>query len=252
MENTTLSPPLCSKHGCEKVWHKDPSKKNGGRWACNPCKYKWPAGKGDYTRTKKRAAPICEKHGCKKYWKKNSNIKAGGAWRCRPCQNKWPSEQAERVRAKDKAPPMCSKHGCEKVWRGDSWDCRKCAAESARQFRKANPGSGHAGELRRRALKRNASSPLCTVTAKAIAERFALTDGCAYCGADAKLTADHVVPLNDGGLHVPSNLVGACHSCNSSKQDSPVEAWFKAQSFFSEQRWQRIQKITGQGQLSLI
>ena len=78
------------------------------------------------------------------------------------------------------------------------------------------------------------------------------TNGCAYCGADAKLTLDHVVALNDGGLHVPSNLVGACGSCNSSKQDSPVEQWFKAQPFFSEQRWQRIQKITGQGQLSLV
>ena len=90
------------------------------------------------------------------------------------------------------------------------------------------------------------------MNAAAIAERFALTDGCAYCGADAKKTVDHVVPYNLHGLNVPSNIVGACLSCNSSKQDKPVEAWFKAQPFFSEQRWQRIQTITGNGQLSLI
>ncbi len=84
------------------------------------------------------------------------------------------------------------------------------------------------------------------------AERKALTDGCAFCGADEKLTLEHVVALNDGGLHVPSNLIGSCHSCNSSKNDSHVEEWYRKQPFFSEQRWQRIQTITGNGQLSLI
>ena len=78
-----------------------------------------------------------------------------------------------------------------------------------------------------------------------IAERFALFDGCAYCGADEKLTLDHVVALNDGGLHVASNLVGACKSCNSGKKDRPAEAWFRKQQFFSKQRWQRIQEVTG-------
>ena len=105
---------------------------------------------------------------------------------------------------------------------------------------------------RRNARKRAATSPLCTVTAAVIAERFALTKGCAYCGADEDLTADHVVALSDGGLHVPSNLVGACSTCNCKKHARPVESWFRAQPFFSEQRWQRIQQITGNGQLSLI
>jgi 5-methylcytosine-specific restriction endonuclease McrA len=124
--------------------------------------------------------------------------------------------------------------------------------ERSSAWKRANPVKANAQNQQRNARKRNATSPLCKVTAAAIAERFALTDGCAYCGADEKLTLDHVVALNDGGLHVPSNLVGACSTCNSSKQDKPVEAWFRAQPFFSEQRWQRIQEITGQGQLSLI
>jgi 5-methylcytosine-specific restriction endonuclease McrA len=74
---------------------------------------------------------------------------------------------------------------------------------------------------RHRARKRNATVPGQPVTAAAIAERFALFDGCAYCGADEKLTVDHFIALNDGGLHVPSNLVGACGCCNSSKKDKP-------------------------------
>lgn len=33
----------------------------------------------------------------------------------------------------------------------------------------------------------------------------------------AKLTMDHVIPLSKGGIHVASNIVPACLSCNSSK-----------------------------------
>ena len=156
-------------------------------------------------------------------------------------------------------PPLCSKHGCEKYWfktrlcrTGGWWRCHECMKAARRADYSARPERHKANMQRRRARKRAATSPLVVVTAATTTERFALTKGCAYCGVDAKLAADHVVALNDGGLHVPSNLVGACRTCNSSKRDRPVEAWFRAQPFFSEQRWQRIQTITGNGQLSLI
>jgi 5-methylcytosine-specific restriction endonuclease McrA len=58
------------------------------------------------------------------------------------------------------------------------------------------------------------------------------------------LEVEHVVALNDGGWHIPSNILGACRSCNSSKRDRPVEQWFRAQPFFSEERWQKIQELT--------
>jgi 5-methylcytosine-specific restriction endonuclease McrA len=43
---------------------------------------------------------------------------------------------------------------------------------------------------------------------------------CAYCGKpfDA-LTQDHVVPLSRGGNHTAANIVPACQSCNSRKND---------------------------------
>ena len=56
----------------------------------------------------------------------------------------------------------------------------------------------------------------------AILESF---DGkCAYCMAPAD-TMDHVEPLARGGLHIPENLVPACRSCNSSKNDSSLLLW---------------------------
>ena len=205
MENTTISPPICAKHGCEKVWGKRRALKAGGRWICRRCK----------AASQKK--------------QKDSNPDLVNAI-ARVHNAKWRKANPEAARA--------------------------TALAGSRKYRATHPekarSEGRAQSAKRRATKRAATSPLCKVTAAAIAERFALTDGCAYCGADAKLTADHVVALNDGGLHVPPNLVGACLSCNSSKQDSPVEEWYRKQPFFSEQRWQRIQEITGNGQLSLI
>ena len=41
---------------------------------------------------------------------------------------------------------------------------------------------------------------------------------CAYCHGLAN-TADHVVPRSKGGSDGPENLVAACSSCNSEKND---------------------------------
>ncbi len=49
---------------------------------------------------------------------------------------------------------------------------------------------------------------------------------CQYCGRrDGSLTVDHVVPRYQGGLHVWTNVVAACPSCNHRKGGrSPEEA----------------------------
>lgn len=56
-----------------------------------------------------------------------------------------------------------------------------------------------------------------------------LRDGfaCAYCGRDLssasprEISLDHLVPQCDGGSHESSNLVTACLSCNSRRQNLP-------------------------------
>lgn len=46
---------------------------------------------------------------------------------------------------------------------------------------------------------------------------------CVYCGRTmARLTMDHIVPLSQGGAHTLQNVVPACQSCNSRKNDGPV------------------------------
>ena len=55
---------------------------------------------------------------------------------------------------------------------------------------------------------------------------------CAYCARDlagaapAEVTLDHLVPGHDD--HRATNLVTACRSCNSSRQDTSLTAWVGA------------------------
>lgn len=55
---------------------------------------------------------------------------------------------------------------------------------------------------------------------------------CVFCGARAEdgvqLTLDHVLACELGGTNAAENLVTACLSCNSAKQDKTMREWFAA------------------------
>ena len=207
--------PVCEKHGCEKKWSKDKSRKAGGRWRCLACKRE--ESKEQYWANPKKSIA------CTLRWAKaNPKRKAATSFR-------WAEANPEKI--------VASTH----KWTKANPEKRK---EACDRWKEENPEKVKAQGHRHRARLRNATVPGQPVTAAAIAERLALFDGCAYCDADKKLTIDHFVALNNGGLHVASNLVGACGCCNSSKQDKPVEEWFKSQSFFSVERWERLNEIT--------
>ena len=52
---------------------------------------------------------------------------------------------------------------------------------------------------------------------------------CAYCGLppdkNNPLQIDHMIPLSKGGLHVMSNLLPACRSCNLKKFNMDWLGW---------------------------
>lgn len=50
-------------------------------------------------------------------------------------------------------------------------------------------------------------------------------DSCAYCGAPAFLTMDHLVPVTQGGPKTARNIIPACASCNSSKHNRQAHRW---------------------------
>jgi 5-methylcytosine-specific restriction endonuclease McrA len=48
---------------------------------------------------------------------------------------------------------------------------------------------------------------------------------CVYCGKETKLTLDHIVPVTADGPNDISNVVPACKSCNSSKNNMPLKTF---------------------------
>jgi hypothetical protein len=49
---------------------------------------------------------------------------------------------------------------------------------------------------------------------------------CEYCGVVENLSWDHLIPLSKGGPDNADNLVWACLSCNSSKGNKGLYAWY--------------------------
>jgi 5-methylcytosine-specific restriction endonuclease McrA len=110
---------------------------------------------------------------------------------------------------------------------------------------------------RRKAQMRNSTAD--QLTGKQVRQRFAqFRYRCAYCDAAGDLHIEHVHPISKGGAHALSNIVPACQPCNFNKCASEVESWYRAQSFFTEKRWQAICAVTDAGllpaprQLSLL
>ena len=71
-------------------------------------------------------------------------------------------------------------------------------------------------------------------------------DSCAYCGKPHKrLAQEHFIPLSKGGEYAKDNIVPACRSCNSSKNNKDPLEWFRAQPFYSKMREAKILKYLG-------
>lgn len=49
---------------------------------------------------------------------------------------------------------------------------------------------------------------------------------CIYCGAERRLTVDHMIPLSRGGPDHPDNAVWVCSHCNSSKGDKRLYEFY--------------------------
>lgn len=79
-----------------------------------------------------------------------------------------------------------------------------------------------------------------------------LRDGlrCAFCGATieegAVMTLDHLLASELGGSNQKKNLVTACLSCNSSKQNKTIREWFQVlrdRGIDTEKIGQRIRRL---------
>lgn len=63
---------------------------------------------------------------------------------------------------------------------------------------------------------------------------------CAYCGEEKSLEHEHFIPLSKGGEYTINNIIPACASCNSSKQDSDFFDWYPKHESYSQAREKKI------------
>lgn len=80
--------------------------------------------------------------------------------------------------------------------------------------------------LKREARKRNLPDNFTVDDWQLCLSHFS---GCAVCGAQEVLQADHWIPLANAEClgTVPHNMVPLCKSCNFSKQDAPARQWLE-------------------------
>ena len=195
--------------------------------------------------------PVCHKHGCEKkaYPRRNRKDGKGIQWQCPECNRqksllyarKNPEANQRRSAAWNNANPELARQNRQR--RRELFPEKE--KDYARRYRENNPEKHNARAARHRARLKNATVENEAVTPDSIQEQFKLFKGCAYCGDDKKLTMDHVAALADGGLHVNSNIVGACARCNCSKGSRKVEEWYLAQPFFDQTRWNKIVELIG-------
>ena len=62
--------------------------------------------------------------------------------------------------------------------------------------------------------------------------KLVMPRSCCYCGADAKLSLDHLIPTAKGGPETGDNVVWACRRCNSSKGARDLLQWYDARRRF--------------------
>lgn len=90
---------------------------------------------------------------------------------------------------------------------------------------------------KRRAQKRGSAVIDNITLSQWLLRKSVFGDCCAYCGipedAVGSLSADHVIPLSRGGLHILSNLRPACKSCNSQKWAKKPSEWSKKRNVLS-------------------
>lgn len=120
---------------------------------------------------------------------------------------------------------------------------QESAKERAKQWRENNPERKNINEQKRRTRKRQLPATLTNQQWQIIKDYF--NNQCCYCGKELSLVQDHFVPLSKGGGYTHNNIVPACNSCNSSKQDKEFAKWYPKQKFYSQKRERAILKFLG-------
>ena len=111
-------------------------------------------------------------------------------------------------------------------------------SEYNKKWRKEHPESDVVRRQKRQSLKKNLPSTLTLDQWNCIKEHF--DNKCSYCGKQLPLAQEHFVPLSKGGEYTHNNIIPACQSCNSSKNNKDFFEWYPKQKYYSKKREKKI------------
>jgi hypothetical protein len=113
-------------------------------------------------------------------------------------------------------------------------DHRDAIAKYNKQYQQGHLEGCRINSHKRRARIRNLPNTLTVLEWLSTKEYF---DGkCCYCGEELPLEQEHYIPVTKAGAYSKANILCACKSCNSSKNDQDALEWFKKQPFYDEVR----------------
>ena len=124
--------------------------------------------------------------------------------------------------------------------------------QKGREYREKYPERGRMKAQKRKAKIFSLPASLTCDQWLIILKRFNYQ--CAYCGLtelesrnilSQRLHQEHFIPVSKGGEYTHNNIIPACKSCNSSKQDKDFFEWYPQQEFYSKEREQKILDFLG-------
>lgn len=142
---------------------------------------------------------------------------------------KWRREHPEKVKeesARWRASHLDQAREAYAQWREKNPERTR---ELSARRRREHPEDWIVGSSKRREAK-YANTPIgeLLTSAEWLAIIAEANGHCHYCGKEAKLTLDHVIPLSRGGKHSKGNVVPACLHCNDSKGSKTLEEWHRS------------------------
>ncbi|MGD6897104.1 HNH endonuclease [Bacillus infantis] len=117
----------------------------------------------------------------------------------------------------------------------------------SKQYQKENLEKFRLYRQKRRSIKNTISNDFTLEDWQYCLEYF--NNSCAYCGLtneahykkfDTSLHQEHILPVTKGGSYSKENIVPACKSCNSSKNDKELINWLKQQTFYSLEKEEKV------------
>jgi 5-methylcytosine-specific restriction endonuclease McrA len=154
----------------------------------------------------------------------------------RECRNEYRREYSKRQHTKElrKVYLEKSKNKRSETMRKYFLNNQNNIKKYMKQYNQENKQYSVMSSQKRRTRKLMLPDTLTLEDWETIREKF--NNKCAYCGRELKLEQEHFVSLTNGGEYTINNIIPACKSCNSSKNDKNFFEWYPTYKYYSKKR----------------